>query len=233
MNILIDPRGWGEVQLPDIHQILLSVYQVFIPCFQDTMSNRDVLVVHSAGQPVTYRSQCTIHLSAHDLFWCNYAYQFSHELCHFQIPSSVPQQLRWFEESLCELASYYFLPKISVLWKTNPPYPHWITYADNFTTYVQEDMQKAEPFDLNLSENSSIFEHLTLNEYDRNKNSFVALQLLPIFDSAPDLWSSIHLLSDIPDGLNLADSLRHWYNLAPEKHRNSIRRILQVFSIEI
>lgn len=233
MNILIDPQGWGEAEFSDIHQILNSVYQVFIPCFQETMNLRDILIVHSAEHPVTYRLQGVILLSAHDLFWCKYAYQFAHELCHFQIPSKVPQQLRWFEESLCELASYYFLPRISALWKTNPPYPHWITYADAFTTYVQQDMQKAEPFDLNLSKNPSVFEHLSHDEYDRNKNTYVALQLLPIFDSVPDLWSSIRLLSDIPDGLSLADSLRHWYNLAPEKHRNSIRQILQVFSIEI
>lgn len=233
MTILIDPQGWGEARLPDIHQILHSVYQVFIPCFQDTMNPRDVLVVHSADHPVTYRFQGTILLSAHDRFWCNYAYQFAHEFCHFQIRSSVPQQLRWFEESLCELASYYFLPRISALWKTNPPYPHWITYADNFTTYVQKDMQKAEPFDLNFSNNPPILEHLTRNEYDRAKNSYIALKLLPIFDSAPNLWSSIHLLSDIPDGLGLIDSLRRWHNLAPEKHRCSIQQILRVFSIEI
>ena len=232
MTILIDPQGWGEALLPNIHQVLLSVYRVFIPCFQERMNLSDVLVVHSADHPVTYRSQGTILLSVHDLFWCNYAYQFAHELCHFQIPSRVPQQLRWFEESLCELASYYFLPRISALWKTDPPYPNWRTYADHFTAYVQKDMQKAEPFDLSLVNNPSVFEHLNCDEYDRKKNAYVALQLLPIFESVPDLWSTIHLLSDIPDGLSIVDSLRHWYNLAPEKHHNSIRQILKVFSIE-
>lgn len=233
LAILVDPQGWGEALLPDIHQILLSVYRVFIPCFQETMNLHDVLIVHSADHPVTYRSQGVILLSAHDRFWCKYAYQFAHELCHFQIPAKVPQQLRWFEESLCELASYYFLPRISALWKTNPPYPNWRTYADHFTTYVQNDMQKAESFNLSLLDNPSVFEHLNRDEYDRKKNSYVALQLLPIFENASDLWSAIHLLSDIPDGLSLADSLRHWHSLTPEKHRNSIRQILQVFSIEI
>lgn len=232
MTIIIDPQGWGEGSTKDILQILISVYRVFIPCFQSKMNSRDLLVAHSIDHPVTYRLHDVILLSAHDRYWSNYAYQFAHELCHFQIPSNVPRQLRWFEESLCELASYYFLPRISALWKTDPPYPNWITYAEAFTTYVQNDMKKTEPFNLNLFENRSVSEHLIRNEYDRSKNAYVALKLLPIFDSSPDLWSTIHLLSSIPEGLSIADSLHYWYELTPANHKNSIQKILHVFSME-
>lgn len=233
MTIGIDPQGWGEGSTKDISEILNSVYRVFIPYFQDKMNSHDLLIAHSIDHPITYRLHNLILLSAHDRYWCNYAYQFAHELCHFQIPSEVPQQLRWFEESICELASYYFLPRISSLWKTDPPYPSWITYSDAFTTYVQEEKKKNEPFDLNLLTNVSVSAHLVSNEYDRGKNAFIALKLLPIFESVPDLWSSVHLLSSIPEGLSIADSLRYWYNLAPEKHHGSIQKILHVFSFEI
>lgn len=93
-------------------------------------------------------------------------------------------------------------------------------------------MKKHESFDLNLLTNTSIAEYLAQNEYDRGKNAFVAINLLPIFESTPDLWSSIHWLSCIPGGLSIEDSLRYWYNLVPDKHKDSVQKILHVFSIK-
>lgn len=132
---------------------------------------------------------------------------------------------------MCELASYYFLPRISDLWKVDPPYANWSTYADAFTTYVQDDMKKATPFDLNLLSNPSAMEYLSQNEYDRGKNAYIAINLLPIFESDPELWSAVPLLFSAPERSTITEALHHWHDHVPEKHQNSIERILRVFSM--
>lgn len=122
----------GDAIRENIWAVLESVDRVFRPCFESSMNTNDLLVIHSNDYPVTYSNYNVILLSAENKFWCKYAYQFAHEYCHFQIGGNVPPQLRWFEESLCELASYFFLPRIGDLWKINPPYPNWKDYAERF-----------------------------------------------------------------------------------------------------
>ena len=177
MNIHLYEQCWGEADLENIREVLESVDRVFQPCFGASMNINNLLVIHRDDCPVTYSDQNLIFLSAENRFWCQYAYQFAHEYCHFQIGGNVPQQLRWFEESLCELASYFFLPRIGDLWKTNPPYPNWKDYAENFREYSLNDQQKATPFDLAFLDNPSVLVYLIQNEYDRPKNAYVAIEL--------------------------------------------------------
>ena len=40
--------------------------------------------------------------------WNAIVYEPSHELCHFEVIDEAPQANKWFEESICEVASYYF-----------------------------------------------------------------------------------------------------------------------------
>ena len=229
MNIHLDGQGWGEAIPENIFKVIGSVDQVFRPCFGSSMNANNLLVVHSDNHPVTYSDHNVILLSAKERRWCQYAYQFAHEYCHFQIGGNVPQQLRWFEESLCELASYFFLPLISDLWKTNPPYPNWRDYAEEFRNYVMLDQQKATPFDLDFSDNPDTLIHLIQNEYDRPKNAYVALKLMPVFESTPDLWSVINNIKNVPKNLTFTESMRCWRDLSPGQFKEDIETIAQVF----
>jgi len=231
MNMHLDGQGWGEAVRENILAVLESVDCVFRPCFGSSMNTNDLLVIHSDDHPVTYSNHNVILLSAEDRFWCKYAYQFAHEYCHFQIGGNVPQHLRWFEESLCELASYFFLPRIGDLWKANPPYPNWKDYAENFREYSLHDQQKATPFDLAFLDNPSALVHLIQNEYDRSKNAYVAIKLLPLFEANPCLWSVVHLIRNIPENLTFSEYLRCWRDRSPEEFRKDIGMIAQVFSI--
>jgi hypothetical protein len=143
----------------------------------------------------------------------------------------VPRQLRWFEESLCELASYFFLPRIGDLWKTNPPYPNWKDYAENFREYSMQDQQKATPFDLVFLDNPSVLMYLIQNEYDRPKNAYVAKKLMPVFEANPCLWSVVHLIKNVPKNSTFSEFLRCWRDLSPEEFRKDIGMIAQIFSI--
>lgn len=231
MNMHLDGQGWGEAVQGNICAVLESVDRVFRPCFGSSMNTNNLLVIHSDDHPVTYSNHNVILLSARDRFWCKYAYQFAHEYCHFQIGGNVPQQLRWFEESLCELASYFFLPRIGDLWKINPPYPNWKDYAENFREYSIQDQQKAIPFDLALSENPDILAYLIRNEYDRSKNAYVALKLMPVFETNPCLWSAVHIIKSVPKNLTFSESLRCWRDLSPGEFRKDIGAIARIFSI--
>lgn len=231
MNIHLDGQGWGEAIPENIFKVIGSVDQVFRPCFGSSMNANNLLVVHSDNHPVTYSDHNVILLSAKERRWCQYAYQFAHEYCHFQIGGNVPQQLRWFEESLCELASYFFLPLISDLWKTNPPYPNWRDYAEEFRKYVMLDQQKATPFDLDFSDNPDTLVHLIQNEYDRPKNAYVALKLMPVFESTPDLWSVINNIKNVPKNLTFTESMRCWRDLSPGQFKEDIETIAQVFHL--
>ena len=231
MNMYIDGQGWGEAIQENIWAVLESVDRVFRPCFGSSMNTNDLLVIHSDDHPVTYSNHNVILISAEDRFWCKYAYQFAHEYCHFQIGGDVPQQLRWFEESLCELASYFFLPRIGDLWQTNPPYPNWKDYAENFREYSMQDQQKATPFDLVFLDNPSVLMYLIQNEYDRPKNAYVAIKLMPVFEANPCLWSVVHLIKNVSQNSTFSEFLRCWRDLSPEEFRKDIGMIAQIFSI--
>lgn len=145
----------------------------------------------------------------------------------------MPRQLRWFEESLCELASYFFLPRIADLWEINPPYLNWKDYAENFRDYSIYDQQKATPFALDFSDNSDIWVHLIHNEYDRPKNAHVALKLLPIFEANPELWSVVHVIRKVPKNLSFSESMCCWRDLSPVAFRRDIETIAQFFSVTL
>ncbi|MDE0306941.1 MAG: hypothetical protein OXI87_18980 [Albidovulum sp.] len=55
--------------------------------------------------------------------WPQYAYQFAHELCHVMTNFDRIKRHRhkWFEESLCELASLRVLCRLANVWAATPP----------------------------------------------------------------------------------------------------------------
>ena len=69
------------------------------------------------------------------------------------------------------------------------------------------DQQKATPFDLDFSDNPDTLIHLIQNEYDRPKNAYVALKLMPVFESTPDLWSVINNIKNVPKNLTFTESM--------------------------
>lgn len=237
MDINLSTDGWGSADPENIYMVLKSVQSVFIPCFGiDVMNPSPVTICHlcEKDSPRCLRDRKVIYLNVSGRLWSKFAYQFAHEYCHYQIPQDVASSLRWFEESICELASYYFMPLISDLWIVKPPYPNWREYAPHFREYALADENKAEAFELDFSklENPTI-EYLERIEYDRLKNAFVARQLKPIFLDTPTLWSEIPLLCNIPLGLPFRDAMSVWNHIASVQHQDAIARIAKVFSLVI
>lgn len=227
-------NGEKTVPIPvNIVTLLDDVKFLFETKFAVEQVNVKPLSILSTNDyPSIFKERGIIFLSARGLRWSKYAYQFAHELCHFIIPKAVSEQMRWFEESICELASLCFLYELSEKWKENPPYPSWQSYSTAFADYA--DNQKTTAFTLPDGISFAKFfaaniEMLSLeaNCYYRDINTLCAKYLLPIFNENPELWREVPLIGEIPSDLSFMDSLYCWKGLS--KNTVAIQQIINLF----
>ena len=182
----------------------------------------------NAATPICYRSLQSIILATNPSYWSQGAYQFAHELCHYSIPDEVQSSLRWFEESICQTASLYFLKQIGYFWhsqgvelQTSDGAPYYIS----FIQYANDNALEYDSFDL---QDPAVIRHLELDCYDRRKNKHIANHLLPIFTDHPEIWKAVPLLCQIQES-SLQASLDAWILLSPEELRPGLRRIRNLF----
>ena len=144
----------------------------------------------TAECPYINREHHEIHISCVYVHWSQIAYQFCHELCHYMIPREVPHALRWFEESICALASFYFMNILSDVWQEKSLL-HAAEYGKKIKLYALNEFQNPDVFDLvSLSDPSSAISQAFSKkdgEYDRRKNKYIATRLLPFFLEQPVL----------------------------------------------
>ena len=186
--------------------------------------------------PVCYKESNLIILSCDKNKWNQATYQLAHEICHLMISGEVVSELCWLEESICELSSYFFLPKITKYWlrlgRSNNIETTKQNYAPYFESYVIADQEKVEPFDLSLlisDPNASELNSL-MNSHDlRKKNAYIAVKLLPIFKKYPKTWRAIPFLSKISSGLSLSDSLTKWIELSPIEAHTGLQKMAELF----
>jgi hypothetical protein len=216
---------WGSAQIQDIINLLDSVITNFYSILDDSKINSlPVLVLRSSSKPmmIKRRDFVLIYLNVEERLWSKYAYQFSHELCHYIIDTDFPpknDRFGWLEETLCELASFYTLNKMSITWQTDPPYPNWKDYSVSLKEYVDEIVSRPEnnistPFSTWLTNN---LPELFNNRYKRTENTIIAIHLLPIFTRIPDLWKTIHFIKNIviTDNMNMEEYLLEWKKFIP------------------
>lgn len=220
--------------------VLHSVAHVFNISLSLSNIRPVVIILDSARKnPTCYRTLQKIYLSSPPTRWCKMAYQFAHELCHYVIPSDVSSRLCWLEESICELSSYYFLPKISKYWKrigVNLTSTEGELYYPFFTSYIEDDQKKAVDFDLSSFCSSAHSSNLLklINDCEiREMNAHIANEFLPVFKAHPDTWHAVPYLCQIKSDLTLKESLTEWLALSPEESRIGLRRIAQIFGAEI
>lgn len=191
-------------------------------------------------KPNCDRDSGFIFLAVNPNTWDQLAYQLAHEMCHRVIPNDVVRNLRWLEESICELSSYYFLPQLSKYWRrknvnlvykqTNKP------YYPAFEKYVKNDRKKAIELDLSSftvlppsDELKSLIDDCEIRE----KNAYIATSLFPIFNKYPRTWHAIPLLGALSPDFSLEASLAEWIALSPEESHIGLQKIAQIFGTEI
>jgi hypothetical protein len=201
-----------------------------------------ILVEPQGGPVVLYRhgpnGEYLVRLNTGDRLWAQHAFQFAHEFAH--ILANYDQHERcnkWFEESLCELASLFVLRRMAETWKLRPPYANWRDYAPALAAYADDRLRSArlpagQTLDQWYRENEP---RLRQEPCLREKNTVVAAALLPQFEKQPQSWEAITWLNDgtAHGARTFARYLGDWHARVPEKHRPLVRQLAREFGIEI
>ena len=204
---------------------VMTLFDRYVPGIPGQPLN--IRIVRNGESPACFRTIREIHLNTELVYISQAAYQFAHELCHMRIPFFVGEDLRWFEESVCEMASHFFLKKLSIE-LANEKYkdrPALQRYAPKFSEYSAQVLKGAKEVDLTSELQIRRF---TLNCYLRDENLYVAKLLLPIFERNPGLWEAVLYLGHVPSGFGVADSLEIWKTTA-RREENAIEEIRGLF----
>jgi hypothetical protein len=228
---LFDNSDWGTAN-PEINVDLLDsvITDFYSNLHSRKIKTSPVMVLNSRSSippidgPMIEKgsTHTSIYLDTEDSFWAQYAFQFSHELCHFVIDKEWPpinDRFGWLEEAICELASLYTLSKMSITWQVNPPRPNMSSFSVSLKKYCDDRISDpnrniTEPISVWLIGNLPV---LYNDRYKRIENSIIAIHLLPIFTRTPDLWKIIHHMKeiDVHDNMTLRQYLLEWRKFIP------------------
>lgn len=240
MQLKVANSNWGDASSQSIEVLLTDVASHLTLPFRQPPSESIVVAPtpNVDDDPITpYRSSqeapFTILLSARDGYWCQFAYQFSHELCHVL---SDYERLRegpngWFHEAIYELASVFTIRRMAEQWRTSPPFSGRTDYAESLAGYADNCLSKQERrlpvgttlCDWLLSEEGGVRQ----DRYLRDKNAVVAYSLLPIFESEPSGWNSIRRLPT--SSAMFQDYLGEWHSQVEPIDRPFMERIVRLF----
>ena len=190
--------NWGRVSLTSILAVLESAFRTLTSafCARPDAPIRVCRWRQDHALVVYDQRPYQIFLSTGDRYWSQYVFQFSHELCHVLTGFERYREHRhkWFEESLCELASLYVLHGLADDWQGQPPAAVYraVEFAPNHRTYALNREQQhlaSVGGDLPTWFAASIGE-LEANRYDRVRTGIVAAALRPRFIQEPSLWEA-------------------------------------------
>ena len=187
-------------------------------------SDRPLTIVAPGNKecPIYFQKPNIIFLSTSgSSYYCQVVFQLSHEMCHYFINTGIQNpDLKWFEESLCECSSLFFLTQMSLLWEqSNQPFKN--SYSYEYINY-RIDREKIHK-EFNISSSTSY------DCYDRDKNTFIALKLLPIFQKNESLWSDVPRLSEI-EAETIYELLDKWSSICKEENIYSALKIRDFFT---
>jgi hypothetical protein len=252
LDIGVQTNGFGKASPADITGVLESAaYEIWKHCPHTQLDGIDVY--YRADYPQTDFKRTSsgrigIGLSARDTHWAQYAFQFAHEFCHALANySNKPQRSvryprhanLWLEESLCETASLFALRAMSRSWRTEPPYPAWRSYSPWLNDYVEQRVALPE-HQLPAGTSFLVWFHenqvaLRRNSDMRDRNTIIAIQLLPIFEAEPRGWEAVAFLnrgSSNPEE-SLAQHFVEWRSQCPDDLRPFVTRLAAVFAIKL
>jgi len=222
----------------DISAVLASTTRELWKHFPDYQLE-PIVVIRGEKGPITLfdrndRGEIVVKLDTHRTYWSQYAYQWAHELCHVLAGfRNDGRENKWFEESLCELASLYAMRRMSESWEQDPPYSHWKNYRHSLKDYIDKVINSREK--LTAQDLESFYEKhretLRKNSTERALNGTVALALLPLFEKEPSRWEAIRYLNltAAKKDLSLKDYFAKWHQDAPEKHQPFILELARYF----
>ena len=241
--LVIEGEDWGDVETNEVHEILSSTLSLFQPS-SPTLQKHPIVVSQTVDDPkALYELRdghaYHIQLTAKNRHWCQYVFQFAHELGHIMCNFRKENHANlWFEESICELASLYALSKIGNKWAKVHNNTNAKSYAQEFEKYRIHRIKESsypENFQLNAwwNQNRSI---LSKNPHLRKQNIWIALTLYDLFDQNPSIaWSTCFYLNNSPTHrkADFEQYLQTWKNACPERNQKEfIEQIISRFQFQ-
>lgn len=243
LSIRVSPGGWGDASARDIQKVLLSAGGELWRFFPDRKL-APIVVRHSSSGPISLYQrgpggEYTIKLDVEGRHWAQFAYQFAHEFCHVLSNYSAKsgREHRWFDETLCETASAFAIRRMAVTWKTSPPYANWKSYAPSLRKYADDLLRKGP----RLPAGTTLARWYRDNEPSlkkspsiRDRNKVAAYELLSVFESSPAGWEAVGYLNmgdPSASGGSFGRYLAEWRKRCPEKHRQFVGRIMELFGM--
>ena len=241
MNITVVGCDWGGARPSNIEVLLTDVACHLTRVFMEPPTGSIVVgaTPHTDDCPITlFRSSLeepfTILLPARGRRWSQFAYQFSHELCHVLSDYERLRDSRnkWFHEAICELASVFTIRRMVEAWPTRPPYPNWAGYSQSLASYAESCLAKDEgrvPGDTALSAWLLSEEESQREDWrQRDKNAVVAYSLLPIFESEPTVWNAIRRLPD--SSAMFREYMLEWHKCVEPAEKPLVKRIMDALT---
>ena len=218
-RLIVENGNWGVASLTAIHAVLTSAANILLEAF-GTPPDASVRVARWNQDPQVFYDMrpYDIRLSARDTYWCQYIYQFSHELCHVMtgFDRFKGHRHKWFEESLCELASLFVLYRLAEVWAEEPP-PHVYGasgFAPNHATYAEgmEEKYRTPPGIALPGWLAANIGTLEADPLRRDLNGAVTVALLDRFRRDPTLWRDCLSLNrwDPSADTTFSDYLESW-----------------------
>lgn len=211
---------------------VLQVFVDFVPLSEKRICHVDINPLHET--PKYLDNQITILLNtAGSDFWAQNVYQFTHELCHFAIKTGIKdERFKWFEEVICDISSHFFLEKMTEEWSKSID-PRKRVYSKEFSKYSKEALLIFNKFKLSdlAVQNSSIYNDLCRDRYNRENNRNITRKLLPIFIQHPSIWQEIPKLSTISNFDSLKSFFDNWITLSTTENVSAITKIKHQFGL--
>ncbi|MBT4692000.1 MAG: hypothetical protein HOB73_01500 [Planctomycetaceae bacterium] len=241
LRIVVLPGDWGASELADIKKVCESAAVTLTTHLPDD-GFAPIMVQREKSGPITlYRrgqgNEYIVKLDTSDRAWAQLAFQFAHEFCHIVCNyRDVTNQQLWFEETLCECASLYALRQMAIQWKTNPPYSNWKSYASSLGDYA------ADRITTHGGRKDSIGQFYLANQAELNKtgtnrdlNTYLAIQLLPLFEATPTAWQALRYINLGPaeENASFQSYLQGWHDRSPKKHRGFIQQLATEFDLKL
>ena len=246
MAIHVERGDWGNARAEDVEKVLTAVAGVLLPYVPQRAPDRIAVEPSESGPRVLFEKSpdgaYRVQLSVKDTRWDQFAYQFSHELCHIftnfeqrEIGRAGPaRDHQWFEESLCEAVALFALDRLPATWERSPPYPGWEGYAPAFRAYAQRVLSAEHR---HPSPNESIAawyrtnrDELARNPYLRQENERLAARLLSLLEGMPGSLKAIAYLNleDSSSQESFRAYLESWYRCCPGESRAFIVQVMSL-----
>jgi hypothetical protein len=252
LDIQVQSNGFGNVSSRDISAVLQSAAgEIWRHCPGTRLSGIDVYRRTDHPQTDFTRSpsgRIRIGLTATETHWAQFAFQFGHEFCHtlanyanneHQFARYPPQANFWLEECLCETASLFTLRAMSRSWETAPPFPSWQGYAPWLNAYAGQRLSRREhqlpagkPFPVWFQENEAL---LRRNPEMRDRNTVIAVHLLPLLEAEPRGWEAVTFLNRGHHGAqdSLFKHLAEWRSECPAELRPFVTKVAAIFAVKL